>query len=605
MKKQNNYVIANKVKQSLKIKLQLNRLLRHSFLIPRNDKLKKLLFLFVILFSLTAFCQEDDINWRVIPSLTEWIKEINNSPDSVYVAEDIKILIDMEKDSLIAYRNVDREKHEGKPRKIVHTINKPVRLNRWFIETGFGTNQITVIQNIRFTKEVYLREMKMYGFAFKKMIFEEELTFNGHSRRSWFRFNDCEFRKDLSMMNINEFSWIFIEDSVLDEMFYTFQVASSPIIGFKNTTVKENLFLAFTKLKQFNIDSCKVETLYLENTEVSTAAYLTNSKVINIDLEGALLPESNTYMPFNQISHKVGIYGRKMVNDSIQTTYYKARTSEDFKDKQSYDLLIASYKLLLKSYQNRGDMESYNACYVEMRDKETSYFKYVLDKEPSFDNFLTYQLNVFLRAFSDYGTKPTKAIVVSVYVIFFFALIYLFFPNSWDKHGRKRIVDRYTFFLKYMDKDAGMHEVYLEDQKEELLEFADFKMIIDSKEKKVPKIFTATALPLYKWAISGTKLSASVLKRIDVMKGTWQEVPKSKRIWKYILLVSAFLIALMYDVFIKVLNALMLSINTFTTLGFGEIPIKGLPRYLAIIQGFIGWFMLTIFSVSLISQLLN
>jgi len=37
----------------------------------------------------------------------------------------------------------------------------------------------------------------------------------------------------------------------------------------------------------------------------------------------------------------------------------------------------------------------------------------------------------------------------------------------------------------------------------------------------------------------------------------------------------------------------------------GEIPIKGLPRYLAIIQGFIGWFMLTIFSVSLISQLLN
>ena len=56
---------------------------------------------------------------------------------------------------------------------------------------------------------------------------------------------------------------------------------------------------------------------------------------------------------------------------------------------------------------------------------------------------------------------------------------------------------------------------------------------------------------------------------------------------------------------IKILNALMLSINTFTTLGFGEIPIKGLPRYLAIIQGFIGWFMLTIFSVSLISQLLN
>ena len=67
---------------------------------------------------------------------------------------------------------------------------KPIRLNRWFIETGFGTDQMTVIQNIKFTKEVFLRDMKMYGFAFKNMIFEEALTFNGHNRRSWFRFND-------------------------------------------------------------------------------------------------------------------------------------------------------------------------------------------------------------------------------------------------------------------------------------------------------------------------------------------------------------------------------------------------------------------------------
>ncbi len=89
------------------------------------------------------------------------------------------------------------------------------------------------------------------------------------------------------------------------------------------------------------------------------------------------------------------------------------------------------------------------------------------------------------------------------------------------------------------------------------------------------------------------------------MKGTWSELPKSKRIWKSVLLIGAFILAICYDLLIKMLNALMLSINTFTTLGFGEIPIKGLPRYLAIIQGFIGWFMLTIFSVSLISQLLN
>jgi hypothetical protein len=90
-----------------------------------------------------------------------------------------------------------------------------------------------------------------------------------------------------------------------------------------------------------------------------------------------------------------------------------------------------------------------------------------------------------------------------------------------------------------------------------------------------------------------------------VLKGTWEDLPTGQKARKSFLLVGVFLIALVYDLLIKVLNALMLSINTFTTLGFGEIPIKGLPRYLAIIQGFIGWFMLTIFSVSLISQLLN
>jgi len=44
-------------------------------------------------------------------------------------------------------------------------------------------------------------------------------------------------------------------------------------------------------------------------------------------------------------------------------------------------------------------------------------------------------------------------------------------------------------------------------------------------------------------------------------------------------LITAFLIALSYDIFIKMLNALMLSINTFTTLGFGEIP-QGLTALL-------------------------
>ncbi len=60
-----------------------------------------------------------------------------------------------------------------------------------------------------------------------------------------------------------------------------------------------------------------------------------------------------------------------------------------------------------------------------------------------------------------------------------------------------------------------------------------------------------------------------------------------------------------YGGFIHVLNAITLSLNAFTTLGFGDIPTHGAARYVTIVQGFIGWFLLTIFSVSLINQVLG
>ena len=95
------------------------------------------------------------------------------------------------------------------------------------------------------------------------------------------------------------------------------------------------------------------------------------------------------------------------------------------------------------------------------------------------------------------------------------------------------------------------------------------------------------------------------LRHTDILKGRWVDLPKRKKLVTSFIIGSWMLALILLDILIKFFNALTLSINTFTTLGFGEIPIKGIPRYLAVIQGFIGWFMLTIFSVSLISQLLN
>lgn len=61
---------------------------------------------------------------------------------------------------------------------------------------------------------------------------------------------------------------------------------------------------------------------------------------------------------------------------------------------------------------------------------------------------------------------------------------------------------------------------------------------------------------------------------------------------------------LLLGLFLSWLNAFALSLNAFVTLGFGAIPTKGLARYLCIIQGFMGWFLLSIFTVALINQVL-
>jgi hypothetical protein len=65
------------------------------------------------------------------------------------------------------------------------------------------------------------------------------------------------------------------------------------------------------------------------------------------------------------------------------------------------------------------------------------------------------------------------------------------------------------------------------------------------------------------------------------------------------------LLSMTFGFLISLLNALTLSLNSFVTLGFGNIPTSGLARYICILQGFIGWFLLSIFTVALINQVLT
>ena len=261
--------------------------------------------------------------------------------------------------------------------------------------------------------------------------------------------------------------------------------------------------------------------------------------------------------------------------------------------------------LFYNYFKTKFDTESANLVYKEIKDLETQRLAYLYRKDPSFDTYFTWKTNQFLKIFSEYGTRPANAIIFSIYVIMVFGVFYLFFPNSWDYQGRHLFIRRLNFFQKYLRQKEGMHDLYMEEKEQELSSYEDFKRQIDAGSLELPSFFVALSKPLYRISMTSTRLTARFLKGFDILEGRWQDLSPGQKRFKTLQIGVILFVGLIYDLFIKVMNAMMLSVNTFTTLGFGEIPIKGIPRYLAIIQGFIGWFMLTIFSVSLISQLLN
>tara|TARA_R110002073_G_scaffold108336_3_gene243406 strand:+ start:73718 stop:75577 length:1860 start_codon:yes stop_codon:yes gene_type:complete len=619
--------------------------------------MKKILILFAFLLSINSFSQELSTKYKEY-SYAQLFKMIGNEKDTIFKLKDAIIRYNVKTDSVLTtgkYSFMEISLLNPKQEKIV--IDKQIVFNN----VHFGRKKQTILDldnpttsmyfagyllNIHFKKKVHfinVKGLEIYHCIFEERfrmsnddivgfndqfikdkkidpqntvghnMFKKHLTINVRGNKEKLRWDRLHFFKNTVHTN-------YLEKLGLKNVFN--QLIISDITG---SIILNNTFLGngFTMLKLSKIDNISIT----DNTFMSPRS--------SIDLSGAhekFVVKNNTLtkglqlaindlkasdlIEWKQFNDK--IYSEnafinytellpdeeynKIDTDSFRTLY---REKLRFQNSEIYAGEAAMRGVLYRHYRDNFDMVSANKVYMNLKDFETMHLKYQFEIDPSFDTYFQWKVNQFLKVFSNYGTKPSKAITFSVYVIFVFALFYLFFPNSWDRHGKNRILDRYSFFLKYMDKKAGIHEVYLEGQKEEILAYDEYKKLIEKSDKKVPRFFTATVLPIYKWSVAGTQLSMSFLRKIDIMKGTWSDLPKSKRIWKSTLLISAFLIAVLYDVFIKMLNALMLSINTFTTLGFGEIPIKGLPRYLAIVQGFIGWFMLTIFSVSLISQLLN
>lgn len=312
---------------------------------------------------------------------------------------------------------------------------------------------------------------------------------------------------------------------------------------------------------------------------------------------------NNVILKWQDIDDKVIFRSSENITDyTFLDEYYD---SIRIADELIFNEEIAMRGRFLNYFRKRFNLKEANSVYSEMKRLETDRLSFEYYENPNFDTYFSWKVNQFLEVFSSFGTRPARAVIVSLYVIILFGLFYLFFPNSWDEKGKHRILNRFRYFNKYLLAPSGMHELYLQEKESQVVSYKQFKEEISKSNMELPKFFVRWAKPVYHLSMINTRLSSGLLKSTDILSGKWADLPPAKRRWKNIQIGTFLIFGLLWDLLVRMLNALMLSVNTFTTLGFGEIPIKGIPRYLAIIQGFIGWFMLTIFSVSLISQLLS
>jgi hypothetical protein len=274
-------------------------------------------------------------------------------------------------------------------------------------------------------------------------------------------------------------------------------------------------------------------------------------------------------------------------------------------NKYDFETLISVYALFYSSYKQQGNRRSANACYVEWKDIETSYMSRELTVGFTTDTWFNWFMNAFLKTFCDYGTNPFKSLTWSLIVMLVFSLIFMIYLWNFDTTEHKDI--RFVF------KNFGLYFV----GGKSLIEIGETMVPAKTKQASAEELSNfiyqfKKGLPWY-YRIFGMNLSRPKFSFRSMffyrfahkLLGRWEESNQGKRIWVAIV-VSLWIFGIFLKILlIRIFDAFTMSLNSFSTLGYGDLPRSEGMRYLSIIEGFIGWFLLSIFSVSLISQIIQ
>ncbi|MBI9066562.1 MAG: hypothetical protein JEZ09_04675 [Salinivirgaceae bacterium] len=589
-------------------------------------KAKKILFIILLstlFFSSHLFSQN---KYKRKISISEWIEEMEKCKDKEYRLVDTEIFYDESKDSLYSPMH---------PRYI-----KPSEKDKKREKTIFPT---IVIKNCKLPKNKTCQV--------RNIIFQNNITFNWCEGAAQLIFYNCTFKQGLDFLHsdlgIIEFWYCSIlQRTVILEL-------QINLLSFRNCSLYTDHKIAQTRqrygfekenqtyqyLFRISQNEKKINAFILSNckilpTEVIPIISFIGGKYDVISIQG--IDFSNSIVNFNNCSIKENFTVKKCkfklplgINslnfpknntsfnwsqlDSVglgyYTTYeqapYTNKTDTLISDVDLFNELNSSYRKFFSMYRTQGDMESANACYKQMKDMETRRYHHLYQQNPNIHKWFNWRFNLFLKYFSQYGTNPVQSLIISMWTILIFAAVYFFFYSDWDGINRSFLIKQHRKIMQYFRSEQRLEDFYTENYKEDFKTFAAYKKEMAESKLDIPAFIILLGKPLYLVSIIKHKILTFIYRRTEVLQGRWIDLKPVRKVFVGLTVVFSIVIYMICLVFIRALNSTTLSVNAFSTLGFGAIPVKGVSRYITILEGFLGWFLLSIFSVSLISQMLQ
>jgi hypothetical protein len=372
------------------------------------------------------------------------------------------------------------------------------------------------------------------------------------------------------------------------------------MVNIHNVTCEKLSITNCTFNSHFSLIGSKItEEIFLENNRFNNDFSL-GSGSAKSGFERNLINLETAYMPYRQFKK-----GLSTEISNAKTTVYYGNTDKELADSTEFEHLLLYYYKFHKMYKDQNDRVSANACFIDLKRLETRYLRYRYHKTGDLDLWLEWKFYEFLDYVSEYGTNPFLALKRSWIFIIAFAVLLSVFPSVRDYLMPSVFREALQKWGLALQKEGGYTEIRSAEIQKKLDDLEAFRKSLEITEGNIPSVLAFFLKPLLVTAKLYYYLQRWFLRKMDFTQGNWHEMSRKRKLWVSTRIFFAIIFLLIWGLIMRIVNSMALSMNCFVTLGYGEIKAKGIARYLVVIEGVIGWTMLTIFSASLIAQLMG